>query len=251
MRASHQLLTYAPIVGVWLQVLLAVVLLTKRAWQKYPVFVAYSFASLFASLGFFALQLLAASTYTVFYFYWGCEALTVLLGFGVVYEIFKLLLEPHAVLRRLAVVSFQCVLVVLIVLAAVTVYTRATGGKNPLVASVLVLEQGTRVIEVGLLMFLFIFSSAFGLHWRQQVFGIAVGLGVFTCTELAGVSIFTHFGPLALAAFSVARVLSFNMSLLIWIGYTLAPERLTTAVDLPKRAQLEQWNQAIMELIHQ
>jgi hypothetical protein len=50
---------------------------------------------------------------------------------------------------------------------------------------------------------------------------------------------------------NVVRILSFNTSLLIWIGYLLVPERTVGKVDLPQRSQLEQWNQAVMELIRQ
>jgi RsiW-degrading membrane proteinase PrsW (M82 family) len=118
-------------------------------------------------------------------------------------------------------------------------------------SAVLVTEETARILEVGLLVFLFVFSRAFGLHWRQSVFGIALGLGVFTSVELAGVALQTHIGPGAYQAFNLARALSFNVSLLIWMGYILAPERMTSTAELPQRAQLEQWNQAIMELIHQ
>jgi hypothetical protein len=37
----------------------------------------------------------------------------------------------------------------------------------------------------------------------------------------------------------------------IWIIYLLAPELATSPAEMPKRAQLEQWNKAIMELIYQ
>jgi hypothetical protein len=37
----------------------------------------------------------------------------------------------------------------------------------------------------------------------------------------------------------------------IWITYLLAPELAATPAEMPKHAQLEQWNRAIMELIYQ
>ncbi|HEY6308186.1 MAG TPA: hypothetical protein VI488_17205 [Candidatus Angelobacter sp.] len=117
--------------------------------------------------------------------------------------------------------------------------------------AILVGEEATRIIETGLLMLLFILSSAFGLHWRQQAFGIALGLGFFVAVELIGVTTRAHLGAAAAETFGAIRMLAFNCSLLIWLGYLLAPERVTIAAELPKRAQLEQWNQAIMELIHQ
>jgi hypothetical protein len=118
------------------------------------------------------------------------------------------------------------------------------------VAGFVILEQGTRIAEVGLVVFLFSFSGVFGLHWRQSIFGMALGLGVFVSVELIGITLRAHYGNVAMPVFTVARSLSFNFSLLIWLGYILAPERVTIAA-LPKRAQLEQWNQAVMELIHQ
>ena len=46
------------------------------------------------------------------------------------------------------------------------------------------------------------------------------------------------------------KIVAFDCSLLIWLGYLLAPpERQPTPLDVPK-AQLEQWNQAVMELIN-
>lgn len=251
MRMLHQLMIFAPAVGVWLQVFLALVVLAKKTWRKCPIFVAYSLASLFQSLVLFVMREIAISPYVYFYCFWIFEWLSVILGFGVVYAVFRALLEPHLALRRLARISFQCALAGLMLLACVAVYVRWTGVQYPIVTGVMIMEQGTRIVEVGLLMFLFIFSSTFGLHWRQLLFGIALGLGIFTSAELAGVTVFTHFGALALTAASAVRILSFDVSMLVWIGYVLAPERAVASVALPKTEQLERWNQAIMELINQ
>ena len=51
------------------------------------------------------------------------------------------------------------------------------------------------------------------------------------------------------APFLFIRLLAFNASLLIWLGYLLVPERATSSAEIPKQDQLEQWNQAVMELI--
>jgi hypothetical protein len=61
----------------------------------------------------------------------------------------------------------------------------------------------------------------------------------------------THLGPIAVDVFNIIRGLSFDLSLLIWLGYILIPEHVASQAELPKRAQLEQWNQAMMELINQ
>jgi len=51
--------------------------------------------------------------------------------------------------------------------------------------------------------------------------------------------------------FSIVRALAYTISLLVWGGYMLLPERVADESELPQRGQLEQWNQAVMELIHQ
>jgi hypothetical protein len=235
--------------GFVLQVPLVVTVLAKKLWRSFPLFTAYAVFNLVATGGLY--PFIGASTLLYFYAYWICEGIGVLLGFGVVYEIFRSLFKDYSALRRLAVVGFRWALTGLVLLGIVVAFAQSSGDRNPLMGAVLLVEETTRTVEVGLLMFLFLFSRAFGLHWRQHVFGIAMGLGIFVATELAGVTIRAYFGPSVLQSFNIARCAAFDMSLLVWIGYLLAPERATSAAAVPDRAQLEQWNQAIMELIHQ
>jgi hypothetical protein len=234
--------------GLGFQSLLVMVLLVKRFWNKFPLFFAYS---LFGLAGGGGLYFVRSSPYMYFYAYWVIEGLGLVLGFGVIYEVFKRLLHPYPALKRLASITFQVAVVLLIALGCVAAYLQPSASKSSLGAGVLAAEEGTRIIEVGLLMFLFAFSTVFGLHWRQYTFGIALGLGLFVAVELIAVATRTRLGGTAAEITSVARSVAFTLSVLIWTGYALAPERVSVGAELPKRAQLEQWNQAIMELIHQ
>ena len=177
------------------------------------------------------------------------ETISIALGVALVYEIFARLFLSHSALCRLAKTFFLAVVVLLTILG-ITVYARSPlhSGSIPMV--LLVVEEAARIIEVGLIIFVFIFSSVLGLHWRQPVFGIALGLGIYAAVKLAAVTLSPHVESAA-AALTVFGVLCFDISLLIWLGYTLAPERAAARAEIPKQAQLEQWNQAIMELIHQ
>jgi uncharacterized membrane protein YcfT len=67
--------------------------------------------------------------------------------------------------------------------------------------------------------------------------------------ELFNVTLIPHVSKEAAQAFGLLRSFSFNLSLLIWLGYLLVPERAPSSAEIPKQAQLEQWNQAVMELI--
>ena len=233
-----------------LQAILVGVLLAKKMWQKFPLFVGYAIANLVLGINSYIVFRLG-SPFSYFIAYWLKEAVGLLLGLAVVYEIFSHLFRPYPGLRKLATLVFQGAIVFLLILGCILAYAQPLGEHHPIFAAFLIVEEATRILELGLLLFLFLFASLFGLHWRQYVFGIAVGLGIFVAVELVAVTMRVQFGITANSIFNIVRTVSFNSSLIVWISYLLAPELATKPAEMPKRAQLEQWNNAIMELIYQ
>lgn len=233
------------------QAMLVAVLFVKKLWKRFPFFVSYATANFLLTVGLYAVYVSPLSRHVYFNVYWLSECIGLFLGLAVVFEIFKNLLTPYPALRRLASQIFRAAVVLLILLGCILVYAQPVGEHSRIAAAFLMVEQAGRVLQVGLLVFLFLFASVFGLHWRQYVFGIALGLGIFVTVELVGVTMRTQFGIHANSIFNVIRTISFNSSMFIWIIYLLAPELATSPAEVPKRAQLEQWNKAIMELIYQ
>lgn len=225
--------------------LLAAVLLSKRMWRKYPIFCAYSLFNLFEAAMTYALF---GNKAAYFYAYWFCEAVGIILGLGLVREIFTEVFSPHLALRRLTTIVFRSAIVGLVLLALVVIYLQS-GNARGMVKGVLLAAEAARLIEVGLIMFLFLASGAFGLHWRQNVFGMALGLGMFGAIELIDVTMIGYVSSTMAHALNLARSVTFASSVLIWLGYFLTPERVSNS-EVPDRAQLEQWNQAVMELIN-
>lgn len=236
------------VAGMFLQATLVVVLALNRAWKTLPVFTVYSAFSLFS-----ALLTYLAQPYRFFYFYsyWITEAASMTLGFAVLYEVFGHLFQGHGALRKLARLSFNCALLVFLCIGMVVLLKQSAVGFRAISSAVLIVEQAARIIELGVLMALFLLSTAFGLHWRQQVFGIALGLGLFTAIELIAVTMRAQTGSTTYYLLGAVRILAFNTSLIIWLGYLLVPEHAASEVELPEQSQLEQWNQAVMELIRQ
>src|SRR5437660_12415949 len=78
------------IVGMVLQALLAVVLLARKTWKTFPIFTAYSIYSCLVSVGMYALR---PSGNVYLNLYSVEEIAGILLGFGVIYEIFRTLLN--------------------------------------------------------------------------------------------------------------------------------------------------------------
>lgn len=231
-----------------LQAVLCTVLVSKKIWRQFPVFAGYSVFCLFQALLCYTIR---GVPILFTYVYWTCESVGLILGLAVIYEVFVKVLVPYPALHKLASAAFRWTLVLLLLASASVVYFHSPVEGSRFFAAFVVLEQATRIAEVGLVVFLFSFLRVFGLHWRQYIFGIALGLGLFTTVELVGITMRAYFGIPISPMFNAVRSLAFDCSLLIWIGYLLAPERVTSTAEMPKRAQLEQWNHAIMELINQ
>jgi|SRR5579864_2121106 len=235
------------VLGLALQGLLVVTLLAKRTWRRFPFFTGYVGLSFAVSI---AEYLLLRNRSVYFYVYWIGEAIGIGLGLFVVYEIFRHLFTVHGALLRLATITFRIAIVILLTAGVIAYMTQPASHTSNLRVAVEAVEQAARIIEVGLLMILFICSAAFGLHWKQAEFGIALGLGFFATLELMAVTLRPLVSHQGVVLLNVMRIAAFDCSLLIWLGYLLLPERAATAVEVPKQAQLEQWNQAVMELIN-
>jgi hypothetical protein len=232
---------------------LVAVLVATRSLQKFPFFGIYATFTLVANGILYVLHRLPLTDhrFAYFYTYWIFEGVSVVLGFAVVYEVFGRLLTPYPALRRLALLVFQWSVIILVLMGCVVLYAQSAVEQSKLAAAVMVVEEATRIIEVGLLMFLFLFSTAFGLHWRQCVFGMALGLGIFATIELVGITMRNYWGPAISSSFSLVRAIAFSISLIVWSGYLLVREKEASLAEAPHHGQLEQWNQALTEFIYQ
>ena len=248
---SFKIMALPWLAALLLQGILAGIVLTKRMWRKLPFFLAYAASNFLLGLGLYLIYHSALRRFAYMKVYWVNEAAGLLLGLAVVYEIFRHLFTPYPALRRLASQIFLATVSFLLLLGCVVAYAQPLREPSHLWAAFMVVEQASRILEVGLLCFLFLFASVFGLHWRQNLFGIALGLGVFAAVELVAITMRVQFGIVANPLFNVVRTISFNASLIIWISYLLAPDLATNPSEMPKRAVLEQWNTAVMELIYQ
>ena len=234
-----------------LQAMLVGVLLLKGMWRKFPFFFCYSAATLLSTTLLYSVYFAHVSYQVFSSVYWLCEAIGLFVGLAVVWEVFDNLFTPYPALRKLGTQVLRGAVLFLVVLGCVVAHAQPLGEHSRLPAAFMVVEQAGRILEVGLLLSLFSFASAFGLHWRQYVFGIALGLGIFVTVELVAITMRVQFGIAANSVFNVVRTVSFNSSLFIWIAYILAPDLAAQPSEMPKRAVLEQWNKAVMELIYQ
>lgn len=236
------------VAGTILEFLLVGVLLYRRMWRYFPFFTSYAFFTLAGNVVGVATR---ENRWLYFYCYWAAEAIGIVLGFAVVFEIFRSLFAGHAALRKVATLVFCGALIILTAVATYILIYEGESVASNIGKTVMVMEEAIRTIEVGLLIVLFLCARAFGLHWRHSVFGLALGLGLFAAIELIAITMRSRLSNSSNDALNVVRGLAYTTSLVIWGTYMLLPERVADELQLPQRGQLEQWNQAILELIHQ
>src|SRR5438309_8667856 len=148
-----------------LQLLLVAVLVFQRTWTKFSVFTAYAAFNLFEAGITFAVS---KNGMLYFYTYWACQAVATILGLGVVYEVFNALFSTHAALKKIARLIFSRGVVLLVLLGMLVMASELSlinhlyGGVVLFSRVVMVVAEATRFVEMGLLVFLFLLSSAFG-----------------------------------------------------------------------------------------
>ena len=228
-------------------------LLKRRLVCEFPVFFAYVAFHVLRTAGLFTIHLLqlrqTMSYADYFYAYWIGETVSVGLGFTVIYEIYRKAFRNYDALRRWGAIMFGGAAVVLLV-AAVLTAASAPGADTPgIVRAVVLLERSVRVMQCGLLALLFVLSSFFGLHWRNRLFGIALGFGVFATIELAAVAVRSHMGTAAAAAYSQIGTAAYACGLLTWVCYLLAPEPAPQYAGVVSHSDLQKWNQALLEML--
>jgi hypothetical protein len=225
-------------------------LLKRRLTREFPVFFAYvAYHVLRAVL--FAVYLLhwqrRMSHADYFYAYWIAEMVSIVLGFAVIREIYGKVFENYEALRRFGGIVFAGAAVVLL-LVAVVAAASAPGADSPgIVRAVLLLQRSVRVLQCGMLALVFLLLLYFGLPWRNPVFGIALGFGLFASIELVAVAVRSQVGAGAATLYSQVRSGAYACGVMIWLSYLLAPRAAPHGIVL--RNDLEKWNQVVLDIL--
>jgi hypothetical protein len=233
------------------QTTLTGVMLRRKLHRQYPVFVAYTIGQLVRTLvlfWFYRHGNRAAYRYT----FLGAESLDAALAFAVMYELYSHLLRTYDGVRKLAGLVFRWAAVLLLLLAVLaSAASPAVADTSRVLAGLFTFDRGVSIVRGGMLVLLFLFASYFGLQWRHFAFGIAAGFAVETSVALATFALRVHLGLLGKPILSLISSVAYACSVFIWLAYLLSPEPAMRPAKLPARLELEGWNQALLELLHQ
>lgn len=230
---------------------MVVVMVRRKMYKQFPAFFLYTAFEIVQVIVLFTMDLLPWVSGKAWTQGFVCQlAISAGLRFLVIYEVFAHLFRHYAVLRRFGGPLFRGALAGLFV-AAVGLAAYAQGGDRSQWMFVLhVAQQTISIMQCGLIVCLFIFSAYLGLSWRNHVFGIAFGMGVFATSELAVSAILYHSGYHRFLDFVTMG--TYQACVLIWMFYILGPAKSMSPASKEVPAHdLEIWNQELQRLLQQ
>ena len=212
-------LTYVNwLAGPLLQITLLIFMVRHKSHKVFPRFFSYIlFQTLKSACLFFVYRYLPPESY--FEAYWTGNALSVIFTVAVMDEILRNLFEEYGGIQILGTTIFRWSCGLLLLLAILGAWSSSEAGGDRVVAVVFSFDRSMRLMQVGLFLVLMLLCRFLKNYSRQQVFGIALGFGVFASVELILVSFVMWYGNGQPAIISLLKSTAYNVVTLVWIGY--------------------------------
>src|SRR3984893_5041933 len=213
----HWLIYVSWLVGPVLQITLLSLMIQRKLHVVFPRFFSYILFQIVKSGILFVIYQYYDGSY--FDAYWTGNAISVLLAVTVMDEILHNLLRKYGGIQSLGSTIFRWACGLLLLLSIVSAFSSQQASADRVVSAVLAFDRSVRVMQCGLFFLLMILCRFLRNCWRQHVFGIALGFGIFASIELMLVSIVMHFGDGPVAILSVVKSAAYNVVTLLWIMY--------------------------------
>ena len=211
--------------GPLMQAGILVAMYRRGLHRDYPYFFNYTVLQVLSEPILFVIQRHSYSMY-----YWGFYvsiALSALISFAVLQEIFHDAFRPYEALRDLSVILFRWSALVVLLVAVMWAITAAHSSQvDAITNGILLVQRSVRLMQCGLVFFLLLFSEYLGISRRHVLFGIALGFGVFASVNMLFAAAVAHGTFLHVSVLRQINSGAYNFSVLIWLAYTaFAPAR--------------------------
>lgn len=228
-----------------LQLGVAIVIWRRKLYKQFPVFLIF----LLSQVAIFAITypvyvLSGYKTLGYFWLYWLSQALNALLSFKIIHEVFLDVFRPYHALKDLGTPVFKWAGLVML-LVSVVVAASNSFDQDPVVHAVLTLQRSVRLVQVGLILFLLLFSRFLGVSRRQPSFGIALGFGVSAGVELMLLALRAG-GFIRVNNLNMINMLCCNISIWIWLAYSFS--RVVARDSNLNYLQTQRWEKGLADL---
>src|SRR6201987_4935929 len=193
----------------------------RKIHRTFPIFFGYIVFQILVFAITFPLQ--SPRFYVIFFYvYWATTAVSVILGFRVIHEVFLDVFRPYHTLRDLGSVLFKWAGLVMLMVAGVVAASTTSGTEHPLQTGIMTLQRSVRVVQCGLVLFLIVFARYLGVNRQQKSFGVALGFGGFAIVELSLVAINAASDNVFNQVLTnFVNMAAYDLTILVWIGYML------------------------------
>jgi len=221
------------LVGPVLQLTVLFFMLRRKLQVVFPRFFSYIVFQIVKSGILFGIYRYHDENY--FDAYWTGNAISVLLSVTVMDEILHHLLKQYGSIQKLASLIFRWACGLLLLLSIVNALSSQQTGPDRVISAVLAFDRSVRVMQCGLFFLLLILCRLLRNCWRQHVFGIALGFGIFASIELMLVSVVMHFGDGGVAAVSLIKSAAYNAVTALWVLYLRRPSEGISVVEVDRQ----------------
>jgi hypothetical protein len=241
---SHSAVLYLWCAQPILQSVVAVILWRRKLHKRFPVF----FLFLLAQVVNFAIILplyLSGNLKMYFVPFWLGEAVNAFLGFKVIHEIFLDVFRPYHTLKDLGTLLFRWAGVVMLLVSVVVAFSNSYD-RSPLLHALTTLQRSVRIVQLGLILFLLLFSRFLGVSRKQVSFGISLGFGLFAGVELLLVALNSG-GFVGQRVVNPINLVTYILAIFIWIGYAASRQAVRATAN---HLQTQRWEQGLADLQH-
>ena len=240
---SHTVALYLWCAQPILQSVVAVILWHRKMHKQFPVFFLFLLVQVANFAVIFPLWLVGDFK-MYFVFFWLGEAANAVLGFKVIHEIFLDVFRPYHTLKDLGTLLFKWAGVVMLLVSVVVAFSNSFD-QSPLVHAVTTLQRSVRIVQLGLILFLLLFSRFLGVSRKQVSFGISLGFGLFAGVELMLMALNSG-GFVMQGNLNLVNMATLILAILVWCGYSLS--RKAVRVAAVNHLQTQRWEQGLADL---
>jgi hypothetical protein len=226
-----------------LQSVVAAIFWRRKLHRQFPAFFWFLLVQVANFAIIFPLWLTGSRSW-YFWLFWLGEAVNAVLGFKVIHEIFLDVFRPYHTLKDLGTLLFKWAGVVLLLLSLVVAFSNSSD-HDPLVHALTTLQRSVGVVQLGLILFLLLFSRFLGVSRKQVSFGISLGFGLFAGVELLMLALNSG-GFVAQDSLNVIYMAAWNLAIVVWFGYSFS--RKTVRAGAANRLQTQRWEQSLADL---
>ena len=228
-----------------LQAGVAVNLWRRKLHKQFPVF----FLCLLAQVANFAIILpfwLTGGYKMYFALYWLGEAVNAFLSFKAIHEIFLDVFRPYHTLKDLGTVLFRWAGLVMLLVSIVVAFSNGAD-QSPVFHALTTLQTSVHVVQLGLILFLLLFSRFLGVSRRQVSFGISLGFGVIAGADLLLMALNAG-GFVGIKELNLINMTAYVVAIMVWLAYSFSRAGARTLAT--NRLQTDRWEQGLADIQH-